>query len=136
MSAKRKRFDTRTILMILLVVVIIAAIIVVITNLPAEENTLTPEEVLRNPNKYLNKDSIIVKGYYINPTGTPYIVSTLSETEGRVELKIDYSNVKNASDKLIQNSNYIYTFTGVLSIDEENPLLNQYILIVNEIDEV
>ena len=136
MSAKRKRFDTRTILMALLVIVVIAAIIVVILNLPAEENILTPEEVLRNPNKYLNKDSIIVKGYYINPAGTPYVVSTLSETEGRVQLKIDYSNVKNATDILIENSNYIYTFTGILSIDEENPLINQYILIVNKIAEV
>ncbi|KYK28450.1 hypothetical protein AYK20_07260 [Thermoplasmatales archaeon SG8-52-1] len=136
MSAKRKRFDTRTILMALLVIVVIAAIIVVILNLPAEENILTPEEVLRNPNKYLNKDSIIVKGYYINPTGTPYIVSTLSEIEDRVQLKIDYSNVKNATDILIENSNYIYTFTGILSVDEENPLINQYILIVNKIAEV
>jgi len=136
MSAKRKIFETRTILMALLVIVIIAAIIVVIINLPAEENTLSPEEVLRNPNKYLNNEPIIVKGYYINPTGTPYVVSTLSETEGRAELKIDYSNVKNATDILIQNSNYVYNFTGFLTIDNENPLINQYILIVNKIVEV
>lgn len=133
MSAKRKRFETRTILMASLVIVIIAAIIVVIINLPAEENTLTPEEVLRNPNKFLNNETIIVKGYFINPTGTPYIVSTLSNIEGRAELKIDFSNVQNATDILIENSNYVYQLTGILSLDEENPLVDRYILVVDEI---
>ena len=122
--------------MISLVIVVIAAIIVVIINLPAEENTLTPEEVLINPNKFLNNEPIIVKGYFINPAGTPYIVSTLSNVEGRAELKIDYSNVQNATDILIQNSNYVYQLTGILSLDEENPLVDRYVLIVDEIVEV
>lgn len=134
MSAKRKRFETRTILMVLLVIVVIIAIIVVIIKLPAEENTLYPEEVLRNPNKYLNGKTIIVKGYYYSIGEIPYVVSTL--TEETEKLKIDYSNVNNASDILISQSDYVYKFTGILSIDEENPLVDRYILIVDEIVEV
>lgn len=134
MCAKRKKFETRTLLMVLLVIVVIAAIVIVVINLPVEENTLTPEEVLRNPNKYLNSEPIFVKGYYINSTGIPHIVSTLDNTEGRAELKIDYSSVSNVT--LISGSNYVYRFKGILTVDEENPLIDRYILVVEDIIEV
>jgi hypothetical protein len=104
--------------------------------MPPEEDTLTPEEVLRNPNKYLEQE-IIVRGHYDdNNAGDDVVVSTFSTIEGRDELKIDYSNVANASDILISGQDYVYKFKGILKLDEENPLGNQYILIVDEIEEV
>ncbi|GAG96521.1 unnamed protein product, partial [marine sediment metagenome] len=41
-----------------------------------------------------------------------------------------------ASDILITDADYVYKFTGILKLDEENPLNIQYILIVDKIDEV
>jgi len=134
MSAKRRKFDTRTILIILLVVVIIAAGYILITNAPPEDDTLTPEEVIRNPSKYLEQ-SIIVRGHYVFSAGDDVVVSTLSTIGGRAELIIDHSKVENASDILITGIDYVYKFTGILKLDEENPLNIQYILIVDKIDE-
>ena len=135
MSAKRRKFDTRTILIILLVIVIIAAAYIVITNLPPEDDTLTPDDVFRNKDRYLGK-KIIVRGYFVNTTEGSAIVSTLSETQGRYELKIDYSAVNNASDLLISGQNHVYKFTGVLSMDENDLLGIDVILIVENIKEV
>ena len=135
MSSKRRRFDTRTILIILLVVVIIAAAYIVITNAPPEDDTLTPEEVLRNPSKYLEQ-TIIVRGYYDVTSEGPVVVSTFSTIDEGDKLKINYTSVANATDILIEGADYVYKFTGILKLDEENPLNIQYILIVDKIDEV
>jgi len=116
-----KRFDTRTILTVLLVLLVIAAGYIVITNLPPEEKYLYPEDVLRNKSQYLNQ-TISVRGYYIfsDPT-TPVIVSTTSTTTGRAELKLDYSHIENATDRLVTGST-LYIFTGVLKEDTTNPV--------------
>lgn len=135
MVAKRRKFDTRTILIILLVIVIIGAAYIVITNLPPEDDTLSPEEVIRNPSKYLEQ-TIIVRGYYFVSDGNPVIVSTLSDIEDKDKLIIDYSAVNNATDILISGADHIYKFTGVLTLDENVPLGNVVIFKVEKIVKV
>ena len=134
MSAKRKRFDTRTVLIILFIIVIIAAGYIFITNLPAEEETFAPEELLMNPGKYLNVESIVVKGFYVITTEGPSIVSTLSTVTGRPSLRLDYSGVANATDILITDTKY--KFTGVLTLVDENNPLGPLIFVAEQIKEV
>ena len=136
MVAKRRKFDTRTILIILLVVVIIAAAYILITNLPPEDDTLTPEDVFRNENYYLNGEPIIVRGHYVVEEEGPAIVSTLTEIEDRAELRINYSSVANATDILISGVDHVYKFTGTLTLDENDPLGIKVIFIVEKIVKV
>lgn len=134
MSAKRKRFDTRTVLIVLFVIVVIAAGYILITNLPVEEETFTPEELLMNPGKYLNGESIVVKGFYDITTEGPSIVSTMSTITGRSALRLDYSGVANATDILITGTKY--KFTGVLTLIDENNPLGPVIFVAEQIKEV
>ena len=137
MSAKRKRFDTRTVLIVLLVIVIIASAYIVITNLPAEENYLSPEEVTRNPQLYLN-DEIIVEGYYEPDIEGGSIVSLptdpLSAPPGSW-LKLDISNVGNESLPLY--SDIKYHFTGLLTetIPTGSPAV-VYVFVVEKVERV
>ena len=113
MSAKRRKFDTRTILIMLFVIVIIAAAYIYITNLPAEENTLTPEEVRRNIPTYLNK-KIVVKGYYEPDIDEGSIVSNpIDQLSPPPDswLRIDITNLSNES----LYTDVKYHFTGVLT---------------------
>lgn len=94
--AKKGRIDTRTMLIILLIVVIIAAAYIVITNLPAEVEYRTPDQILNNKEYYLEQSEIIVRGFYLNDGGVEVIVSTLSTTQGKSALRIDSSNLEDA----------------------------------------
>ena len=134
MRAKRRKFDTRTILIVLFVIVILAAAYIVITNLPVEEDYLTPEEVLGNKELYLNGDPIVVKGYYIYEAGNPVVVSTLSTVVGRSSLRLNFDNLdENETD--ILRTNVKFKFTGILTlVDENNPYA--VIFIVEKIEEV
>jgi len=135
MSAKRRRrFETRTILIVLFIIVVIAAVYVLITNLPAEGDYVTPEEVILNKSKYLDQ-TIVVRGYYDIDGGNPVIVSTMSTTAGRSILKFDYSNVDNATDKLFVGKTK-YDFTGVLRKDESNPIVLDVILVLEKFEDV
>ena len=136
MSAKRSRFDTRTILIVVLVLIIIAAAYILFTSLPPAEEDKTPEEVLRNKDKYLNGGSIVVKGYFIYDAGHPSVVSTLSNTEGRSVLWLDFEGLdENETDKL--KTDTMFRFTGVLiKEDPDNPLNTKLLFDVTKIDEV
>ena len=137
MNAKKKRFDTRNILIILIIIVIIGAGYTLITNLPAEIDTLSPQEVRRNIRTYLNK-TIIVEGYYEPDIEEGSIVSRpinqLSEPPDSW-LKIDVTNLDNKSLPL--SSDIKYHFTGVLTelelIGSPTP---DYVLIVEKAKQV
>ena len=90
MAKKGRKFETRTLLIIVFVLLVIVAAYIVITNLPPEENFLTPEEILNNKDLYLDGDIITVQGYYIIVGGKEYVVSTLDvSTDGRSTLNLD-----------------------------------------------
>lgn len=114
MVAKKSRFDTRTTLMILFVIVIIAAVYILITNLPAEVNYLSPDEVSRNPQQYLG-EKIIVEGYYEADINGGSIVSLPADplSTPPESLRLDTTNLDNVSLPLY--SDIKYHFTGVLS---------------------
>jgi len=135
MSAKRKRFDTRTILIVLFVIVVIAAGYTVITNLPAEEEYLTPEEVLSNKNYHLNGAPIIVKGFYDLDGGNDVVVSTMSTVTGRTTLELDFEGLSDNETDILRTGNK-YKFTGVLTLNEEDPLGVAVKLVVEKIEEV
>jgi hypothetical protein len=131
MKRKKKLMDTRTLLYILIVIIIFGGAYLVITNLPPEEEYLTPEQVLANKDHYLNQN-IKVRGYY-EVTDSPMVVSTLSTVEGRAELRIDYSNIENATDDLIEVEKY--DFSGVL-IKQDTPTGFDVILVLDEFKKV
>jgi len=128
MKRKNKMLETRTILIILIVIVIICGGYLVITNLPPEEDYLTPEEVFANEDLYIDL-KITVRGYYDISGGYPVIVSTMSTTEGRPELRFDYSNVENATDDLFTGEKY--DFTGELNI-QDTPTKKDVILVLDD----
>lgn len=131
MKRKKKFLDTRTLLYILIAIIIVGGAYLVITNLPPEEEYLTPEEVLANKDHYLNQN-IKVRGYY-EVSDTPIVVSTLSTVEGRAELRIDYSNIENATDDLIEGEKF--DFTGEL-IKQDTPTGFDVILVLDEFKKV
>jgi cytochrome c-type biogenesis protein CcmE len=130
MKSKKKLLDTRQLLIILIVIIIIGGAYLIITNLPPEEEYLTPEQVLANKDHYLNQN-IKVRGYY-EVSDSPIVVSTLSTVEGRAELRIDYSNIENATDDLIEGEKF--DFTGELIKD--TPTGFDVILVLNEFKKV
>ena len=135
MSAKKKRFDTRTILIVLFVIVVIAAGYIVITNLPAEEEYLIPEEVSSNRDFYLNGEPIVVKGYYDLDGNDPVVVSTMSTIEGRITLELDLEGLSDNETDILRTGNK-YKFTGVLILVDENNPLGPVIFVVEKIEEV
>lgn len=135
MSAKRKRFDTRTILIVLFVIVIIAAAYIVVTNLPPEEEFLTVEEVLNNRDRYLNGDPIPIKGYYTYEAGSPVVVSTLSTTTGRASLELYFGDL-DSNETDILRPEVKFKFTGVLKLVDENNPYGPVIFVVEKIEEV
>jgi hypothetical protein len=135
MSAKKRNYDTRTILIVLFVIVVIIAGYIVVTNLPEEEEFLTPEEVLNNTDLYLNGDKILVKGYYLLDPSGPVVISTLSTTTGRAALELDLTGLDtNITDVLREEVKF--KFIGILKIDEDNPLGNAVIFDVEKIEEI
>lgn len=113
MQIKGKKIENRTILIVLLIILIIIGGYYLITSLPAEKKFLTPEDALNNKDRYLNGEIIVVRGYYDSKTKT--IVSSMSNVAGG--LNLDYDNVKNATDILING--HKFDFTGTLQ--EVNP---------------
>ena len=122
--AKKGRIDTRTTLIILLIAVIIAAAYIVITNLPAEVEYRTPEQILNNKEYYLQQSEIIVRGFYLNDGGVEIIVSTLSTIEGKSALRINSSNLEDPllTDKTLE-------FTGYL-MEDPNDITGQSVIFV------
>ena len=110
MMIKGKKIENRTILIISAIILIILAGYYIITHLPEEINYLTVEEVLRNKDNYLNSGAIVVRGYYDSIALA--IVSTMSDVTGKSILKLDHSEVQNASD--ILRNGVKFDFTGVL----------------------
>jgi len=132
MKRKRKMLETRTILIILIIIVIVAGGYLIITNLPPEEDYITPEEVFANKEYYIDQ-KITVRGYYDFSGGLPVIVSTMSTTEGRPELRFDYSNIENATDDLFEGEKY--DFSGDL-IKQDTPTGFDVILVLDSFKRV
>lgn len=133
MFKKGKKMDTRTVLIALFIILIIAAGYIVVTNLPAEENFLTPEEVLTNKNNYLNGQTITVKGYFIYDGGFPVVVSESATAEGRTSLILNFDNlVSNETDILKTETKF--KFTGVLTLDQNDPTGIGVIFAVDKIE--
>jgi len=132
MKPKNKLLETRTLIIILIVIIIVGGGYLIISNLPPEEEYLTPEEVLANIDSYIDK-KITVRGYYdLSTAAEPIVVSTLSTTEGRTELRIDYSNIENATDDLFEGEKF--DFTGELFKD--TPTGFDVILILDDFEKV
>jgi len=131
MKRKSKLLETRTMIMILIVILIVGGGYLIIINLPPEEEYLTPEEVLTNVERYINQ-KIKVRGYYDISGANPVIVSTMSTTDGRSELRVDYSNIENATDDLFEGEKF--DFTGELIKD--TPTGFDVILILEEFKKV
>ncbi len=137
MVIKRRRFDTRTILIISLIIVIIAAVYLLVTNLPVEEKFLTPELVANNIQQYLNK-SIIVEGYYEPDIEEGSIVSKpIDQLSGPPSswLRIDVSNLDNETLPLFTDVKY--RFTGIVKqLDIGSSPSPIYKLFVEKVDRV
>ena len=136
MSAKRRRFDTRTVLTVLFIIVVIAAVYVLITNLPVEEDVLSPEEITRNPQLYLG-EKIVVEGYYEADIDGGSIVSIPVDpiSPPPESLRIDISNLGNETLPLYADLKY--HFTGVLTqLDPGSSPTIVYILVVEKAEQV
>ena len=132
MAKKGKKIDNRTVLIILIVLAIIGAGYIIITNLPEEINSYTPDEIKKNKSNFLNQ-TVTVKGYYDTNANQPIIVSTMSNPGEREELKLDYSNIPNATDDL--RSGTVYYFTGTI-VQDPDSIIFDVILIADKIERV
>jgi len=105
-----KNIENRTILIILIILLVILAGYYIITTSPAQEDYYSVEEVLRNKDRFIDSGTIILRGYY--DSNGPAIVSTPSDVTGKSTLRLDHSEIQNASDILISDRKY--DFTGTL----------------------
>lgn len=139
MSAKRRKWNIRTVLIVLLVLVVAIAIIFYIFNPPPESaEILTPERVLEGENErnYLNQE-IIVKGtYYMSGDGPSVIPSTTdAEPDPNLILLLNLTGITDPNDQPIEDN--IYYFTGVLKkLPTAIPSLLVVILDVTLVDPV
>ncbi|MCK4365090.1 MAG: hypothetical protein KAW45_03485 [Thermoplasmatales archaeon] len=135
MAKKGRKLETRTVLIVFFIILIIAAGYIVVTNMPAEEEFLTPEEILTNKDTYLNGQTITVKGYYIFEGGYPAVVSVLTTATGRASLTLNFDNlVGNETDILRTEAKF--KFTGVLTLDENDPTGLGVVFVVEKIEVV
>jgi len=133
MSAKRRRFDTRTVLIVLLVITIVAAAYIVITNLPEEETFLTPEEIKRNRENFID-NSVVVKGFYTYEAGQPVVASDLSYDTSGLILNLGYLD-QNETDKL--SPDQVFKFSGVIEYrTPDQPVISDIWLVVEKIERV
>jgi len=135
MNGKKRRFDTRTTLIVLFVIIIIISAYLLIINLPVQEKYLTPEGVASNIQQYLNK-RIIVEGYYEPDIDGGSIVSKPTDQISGSQkswLRIDISNVGNESLPL--STDVKYHFTGVVTqLDTGSSPTPIYKLLVEKVE--
>ena len=131
MNGKKKRFDTRTTLIILFVILVIVSAYLLITNLPVKENYLTPEGVASNIQQYLNK-TIVVEGYYQPELdGGAMVSKPTSQISGSQTswLRVDISKVGSLTTDIK------YHVTGVITqISSTPPPI--YELVVEKVEQV
>jgi len=104
-----KKIENRTILIIISIILIVLAGYYIVVSLPATVDYLTVEDALRNKDSYINK-TIIIRGYYQSTIQS--IVTTMSDVTGKSTLRVDHSDVQNASE--ILRDGVKYDFTGIL----------------------
>lgn len=143
-SEKRSRLFNRNVLIISLVALIIfAAAYYIITNPPGEPvNALSPDDI--NPNNvddYIGQ-TIVVDGYYRSEAGRGEGIIT-SRLIGSGSTFEDYSGsilrVNHNTDELWNHSfaeSSVYRFTGVLTLDEDNPFGTTVILYADKIEAI
>ena len=141
MSAKkgRKMIETRTLLYILLVIIIIGAAYIFITSQEPAEPWYDPDYVLSNKESFVKSgETIIIEGYYdADVVDGGGIVKSSYQDPGSGEptngLRLNTDNVKNASDKKVENVKL--HFTGHLEyIDSDNPF-SGVVFIASEISD-
>jgi len=132
MQIMGKKIEIRTILIILIIILIVLAGFYLITNLPAEKNYLSVEEVLRNKDRYIDSGTIIIRGYY--QSAIQSIVSTMSDVTGKSTLTLDYTDIQNATE--ILRNGIKYDFTGILKEVNVGPEINKLIFKANDIEVV
>lgn len=110
MSAKGKKWDTRTILYILVIFLIVVAVIYVVTLPPDNsEPVLSVQYVLANTESYLN-ETIIVEGIYYVEGSEEYLIppTTDANPTPTQRLLLNTENLDNTTI-LIQQSKYHLT---------------------------
>jgi len=135
MAKKFNLFETRNLLIVVVVLLIAVGAYFVLTSIPEEEDFYTAEDILTNYNQYINGDSINVKGFYIYDGGYPVIVSTLSTTEGRSSLRLDFSKLE-VNETNVLRTEIKFIFTGILKYEDSSNPLSPIILEVEKIKEV
>jgi hypothetical protein len=110
MSAKGKKWDTRTILYILVIFLIVVAVIYVVTLPPDNsEPVLSVQNVLANTDFYLNKNITIEGIYYVEGSEEYLIPPTTDANPTPTQLlPINTENLDNTTI-LIQQSKYHLT---------------------------
>jgi len=107
MSAKGKKWDTRTILYILVIFLVVVAVIYVVTLPPDNsEPVLSVQTVLANIDFYLNK-TITVEGIYHESVDGPALRTPTTDANPNLfeNLPLDLENLDNTTI-LIQQSKY------------------------------
>ena len=110
MSAKGKKWDTRTILYILVIFLIVVAIIYVVTLPPDDsEPVLSVQNVLANTESYLN-GTILVEGIYYVEGSDEFLIppTTDANPTPTQRLLLNTENLDNTTI-LIQQSKYHLT---------------------------
>ena len=136
MAKKKSRIETRTVLIILIILAIIGAGYVIFINLPPSVEYITVEELNNNKENFIDTKQTVIGTFDIY-NGEPVIVSTSTAIEENRRLKLNYDNIENASDNLIQGEKYYFTGTIVWD-DPDNPLAlpTRVILIADEFKKV
>ncbi len=135
MVKRSSKISTRTYLIIIIFLLIILGGYLIATNLPEGIDALTPEQININKQEYIGK-TVTVVGTFNFFGADPVILTTSTALEEDRILKINYSNIPNATDDLFQDEKYY--FTGKIEREyPDNPLLiDKIILILDKFEKV
>jgi hypothetical protein len=135
MSAKGRKWDTRTILYVLIVLLIVAAVIYVVTLPPDNsEPVLSVQTVNANTDFYLNK-TITVEGIYYVEGSDEYLTSPNANPANPFPtqlLRLNTENLDNTTTLIVESK---YHITGKLeTVTVTGGIISGIELVVTSVD--
>jgi ABC-type antimicrobial peptide transport system permease subunit len=136
MSAKGRKWDTRTILYVLIIILIVAAVIYVVT-LPPDNSppVLSVQTVLANNDFYLNK-TITVEGIYYVEGNDEYLAPPTNDANPTPTLNdllpLNTKNLGNTTTLIVKSK---YHVTGRLeTVTAPGGIISGIVLVVTSVD--
>ena len=135
MAKKSSKISTRTYLIIIIIMLIVLGGYLIVTNLPESIDALTPEQININKGEYIGQ-TVTVVGTFNYFGADPVILTTSTAIEEDRTLKINHSNIHNATDDLFAGEKYYFTGTIEREFPDNPILIDKIILVLDKFERI